>query len=168
MIYLSAGHNPSAPGAAWKGFVEHAEATLWVSSIRDWYPQCVVVPSLSLNSKIAWVNKRASPLDLLVEVHFNAAAPGARGCETLYAPGSKHGARVAESLQGVLERFFRGRGVKEGWYQQDPRRGPLALLARTKCISVIIEPEFVYNAELIRSQRKACCAALASELRRLA
>lgn len=168
MIYLSAGHFPSAPGASWKGFVEHAEAKLWVWQILASLPEAVIVPSVELSRKIAWVNKRASASDLLVEVHFNAAAPGARGCETLYAPKSSSGRAVAERLQSVLERFFVGRGVKEGWYQQDPRRGPLALLARTKCISVIIEPEFVYNAELIRSQRNACCAALASELRRLA
>lgn len=168
MIYLSAGHHPSAPGAAWKGFVEHKEAMIWVWSISDWLPEAVIVPPVELSRKIAWVNKRASVNDFLVEVHFNAAAPGARGCETLYAPGSIRGRSTAEKIQSVLERFFVGRGIKEGWYQQDPRRGPLALLARTKCTSIIIEPEFVYNAELIRSQRKACCVALASELRRLA
>lgn len=167
MIYLSAGHHPKAPGAAWKGFVEHSEANAWVWEMLDWLPEAVVVPTGDLNRKISWLNQRATAKDILVEVHFNAATPSARGCETLYAPGSTRGREIATKLQGVLERFFVGRGVKEGWFQQDPKRGPLAILSRTRCTAIIIEPEFVYNAELIRSRRKACCVALAQELRRL-
>lgn len=166
MIFLSAGHHRSAPGAAWKGFVEHTEAVNWVDQMFRLMPGATIIPFVELSRKIAWVNARCKSSDILVEVHFNAATPTARGCETLYAPGSTKGRELATDLQLVLSQFFKpDRGIKEGWYQQDPNKGPLALLARTRCTSVIIEPEFVYWADSIRGQRNQCCAALVQALK---
>ena len=168
MIYLSAGHFPASPGAAWKGFVEHPEAVKWVTEIRAHLHHAVIVPPMELGAKIRWVNDRCARDDVLVEVHFNKAGdlPVADGAESLYAPGSTTGKVLATELQEVLARYFRSRGIKEGWYQGDPKKGPLGLLAKTRCTSVIIEPEFVYHAARINEHRGLCCVALATAMRK--
>jgi N-acetylmuramoyl-L-alanine amidase len=166
MIYLSAGHHPRAPGAAWKGFVEHNEAVLWVNEIQRYLNAGIIVPPDELSRKIRWVNERAARDDVLVEIHFNAATPTAEGCETLYAPGSVRSQKVAHDLLEAMEPYFKSRGVKPGWYQQDPKKGPLALLTKTRCAAVIIEPEFIYHSARIREHRPLCCAALANVVKR--
>jgi hypothetical protein len=166
-LFLSAGHYPAAPGAAWKGFVEHTEARLWVAELSRLLPGAQLVPALELGAKVRWINARAQPVDLAVEIHFNAATPTARGSETLHAPGSVRGAVLAADVQAVLARFFLpSRGIKPGWFQANPAKGPLAFLAQTRCAALILEPEFIYHAEQIRTHRAACCAALADTLRR--
>lgn len=166
-LFLSAGHHPAAPGAAWRGFVEHAEARLWVAELARLLPSAQLVPTGDLGAKVRWINARAQLADVALEVHFNAATPTARGSETLHAPGSVRGAVLASDVQAVLGQFFQpSRGIKPGWYQANPEKGPLAFLAQTRCAALIIEPEFIYRAEDIRANRAACCAALADTLRR--
>jgi hypothetical protein len=166
-LFLSAGHSPAAPGAAWRGFVEHAEAREWVAELSRLLPGAQLVPPGELGAKIRWVNARARPTDLAVEVHFNAATPTARGSETLHAPGSGRGALLAVEVQAVLARhFLPNRGIKQGWYQQNPAKGPLAFLAKTRCAALILEPAFIYQADEIRAKRAACCLDLANTLRR--
>lgn len=173
MLFLSAGHYPKATGAAWRGLVEHDEAVLWVREMLKHLPSStIVVPSTELSQKIRFINERVNPRfrpNLALEVHFNAATPTARGSETLYAPGSQYSAAVARDVQDVLAQFFQpSRGVKPGWFQADPKKGPLAFLAQTSCPAVILEPEFIYNADGIRANRAACCKALAQLLGRFA
>lgn len=166
-LFLSAGHYPAAPGAAWRGFVEHTEARAWVAELAGHLPAAHVVPAVELGAKIRWINARARPDDLALEVHFNAATPTARGSETLHAPGSGRGALLAAEVQSVLARFFTpSRGIKPGWYQADPSKGALAFLRQTRCAALILEPEFIYRADAIRLHRAACCAALANTIRR--
>ena len=167
LFLASAGHYPAAPGAAWKGFVEHTEARLWVAEIVRHLPAVQIVPSSELGAKIRWINARAKPTDLAVEIHFNAATPSARGSETLHAPGSGRGALLAVEVQAVLARhFLPNRGIKQGWYQGNPAKGPLAFLAKTRCAALILEPAFIYQADEIRAKRAACCLDLANTFRR--
>lgn len=166
-LFLSAGHHPAAPGAAWRGFVEHHEARLWVAELAGHLSGAQLVPALELGAKIRWINARARPWDLAIEIHFNAATPTARGSETLHVPGLAPSMALAAEVQAVLARFFLpSRGIKPGWYQGDPRKGTLGFLSRTRCMALILEPEFIYHAEQIRTHRAACCAALADTLRR--
>lgn len=157
-LFLSAGHYALARGAAWKGFIEHDEAALWVADIAKQVP-CETVPSTALAGKIRWINDRATYEDLAVEVHFNAAPGNAgQGCEALFRIGDQASRFYAMQLNAALTPFFRpDRGVKA--------RADLAFLNATICRSVILEPEFVYQGEHIRQKRAQACAALAFALR---
>lgn len=180
-ILISAGHHPDKPGATMGDFVEHAEAVIWcerIYAILHAGQDVTVarVPVGVLREKVEYIN-RVRPL-LAVEIHFNDAwidrnGDGVvqdgervgRGCETLYAPGSARGRLAAELIQHELARVFPpDRGVKEGWYRMDPKFGPNFFLARTTCPAVIIEPEFVANAQTIRDRREDGSAAIAGAI----
>lgn len=177
MILISAGHHPSAPGAKLGDFVEHDEAMLWVVEIARYLgTRGLVVPPGTLAKKVEFIN-RHDP-SATVEIHFNDAWKDkngdgmvqddehvGKGCETLYMPGSERGRSLAEALHGPLAALFPpDRGVKEGWYRMDPKRGPDFFLSRTACPAVIVEPDFVENAERLRKFRPVACAAIASAL----
>lgn len=162
MIFLSAGHYPSAPGAKWERFVEHDEAIVWRDMLyQGLNTRAISVPTGVLRSKVDFINERTLDGDIAVEIHFNAARdannnPIGRGCETLYYPGSKRGESIATTIQKVMAEFFPpDRGVKEGWYRMDPSRGADFFLAKTKCTAIIIEPEFVHRANVINDNREA-------------
>ena len=177
-ILVSAGHYPARPGARMGDFVEHFEAVTWrdllVAELGD---IAAPVPVGVLREKVAHIN--AAGATLAVEIHFNDAwrdrnGDGTvddgehvgRGSETLYYPGSDEGLALAEAVQAELSAVFPpNRGAKEGWYRMDPKFGPDFFLAKTRCPSVIIEPEFVANAETIRSNRSSGIAVVARAIR---
>ena len=171
MIFVSAGHYPSKPGASYERFVEHDEAMIWASLlVHDIGRDAVLVPTGILKDKVAFINERTLEGDIALEIHFNAALNKegvnvGRGSETLYYPGSEAGKSLAELCQKVLAVFFPpDRGAKEGWYRMNPNNGPDFFLAKTKCPAVILEPEFVHHAELIREKRVDVIDHLALEL----
>jgi hypothetical protein len=167
VIFVSAGHYPRVPGVWWRGIREHDECVPWMGALARLLPNSVIVPTGPLQDKIAWVNARARFEDIVVEVHLNAAPSGQpRGSETLHFPGSIRGKHLAELIQSRLAYAFSpNRGAKPGYVQGDPDRGILALLKRTRCTSVIVEPEFIYWPEHYRGSREAGCAAIAGALR---
>lgn len=174
MIFLSAGHYPSKPGASFERFIEHDEAIIWVHKIEALCDEEVVtVPTGVLKEKVAFINERVMDGDCAVEIHFNAARnaegqPIGRGSETLYYPGSEPGKVLAEKFQKVLGEIFPpDRGVKEGWYRMDPSRGADFFLAKTKCPAIIIEPEFVHRSNLIYANRDAAIDALVKVMKEL-
>lgn len=168
MLFLSAGHHPRAPGAAWRGFVEHTEAVLWVQELARLLPDAVIVPTGDLNAKVRWINARAKAGDLAVEIHFNAGPRNAgQGSETLYCPGSSTGLLIGREVQAALAaHFLPDRGLKPGFYQANPAKGPLHFLKATRCPALILEPEFIYHADRIRALRSSCCVSLSYTLRR--
>jgi len=178
LIAISAGHYPAAPGAKNGNFSEHHEAIIWRDMLGEILgPRALIVPTGFLRDKVAFINRHA--VDLAVEIHFNAYARWedvdgdgeidageliqmGRGSETLYFPGSAAGERIAWAVQQELAEVFPpNRGAKLGWYRMDPKFGPDFFLEKTRCPSVIIEPEFVANAEKIRHNRSSGCAAIA-------
>lgn len=190
MIYLSAGHNEARQGASFGDVTEFKLTTKWVDVIAGLLgDRCVRVPGGSLPSKINFINNRTESRDLAVEIHFNSAKqwkdwdkdglidPGemvhvGRGSESLYYPGkvpsdrgSVKGKKAAFYIQDVLGRIFPpNRGAKPGWYQMNPAKGPDYFLARTDCVAIIIEPEFIDNLDAINSNFDIACHAIANAL----
>lgn len=177
MILVSAGHHPTQPGALFGDFVEHDEAMLWVVEIaRHLGGRGLVVPPGVLAKKVDFINRHDPAL--AIEIHFNDAWKDRNadcvqqddehvgtGCETLYMPGSPRGESLAHAVQDSIAAIFApDRGIKAGYYRMDPARGPDFFLARTVCPSIIVEPDFVTNADRIRANRAGACAAIATAL----
>lgn len=182
MIAVSAGHYPAKPGACDNGFCEHDEAMKWMRLIVSHLDGIAFeVPTGFLRDKIKFINDRTP--ELAVEVHFNdlqkwidANNNGiidegemkhvGSGAMTLYYPGSMKGKRFAEAMQLCYEPIFgkSWRGVMEGWYRMDPKRGPDFFLKRTACPAVILEPEFISNKNGIVTNREKICESIAATL----
>lgn len=174
LILVSAGHHPGAPGAGFNGFYEHDEAARWANAVvRHLGPERALrVPNGYLRHKVEFVNSRRALA--AVEIHFNSKVVieddgtlrhVGDGCETLYYPGSRLGELLAETVQEQISQIFPpNRGIKEGWYRLDPRRGPDFFLARTKCPSIIVEPEFIHHVSAIKERAEAGQAAIANAL----
>lgn len=168
MILLSAGHHPAAKGAGYNDHYEYDEAALWASEIANLIRGRMmvdIVPTGRLPEKIEWINKQKNA-SLLCEIHFNSdESKRQHGSETLYCPGSTKGKTAAEIVQKALTGIFPpNRGAKEGYYQMDKSKGPDAILAKTNCVAMIIEPEFIYNYSVIEERRHPACAAIADAL----
>ena len=172
MIFVSAGHYPSAPGATFERFIEHDEAAVWASALDEKLgTDSILVPATVLKEKTKFINARLVNGDVALEIHFNAAVDAdgknvGRGCETLYYPESEKGLELAEICQKVLaENFPPDRGTKEGWYKMDKSRGADFFLAKTGCPAVILEPEFVHRNDLISANRDNTIDGLATALK---
>ncbi len=181
MILLSAGHYPGAPGACYEGFCEHEEASRWVSIAANLIRgrmRVETVPTGTLPQKVQFINSYPQPVSLACEIHFNSdASKRQRGSETLYCPGSVKGAQAAAVVQRYMADVLQlDRGAKEGWYRMD-RPGTLDypgdtdgdevpdyFLSKTNAVALIVEPEFIYNRQVIEDNRHAACAALADAL----
>lgn len=186
-IHISAGHYPAKPGATYEGLSEHDEAVFWVEEIYTAMADSIgsgvsvcKVPTGFLKEKTEFINSHDP--ELALEVHFNSfklwedynkdgivdddeLKAAGDGCETLYYPGSEKGKRFAEFIQEAMAQVFSpNRGVHEGWFRRDPKRGPNFFLARTRCPSIIIEPEFIDNREVIQTNRGIACDLIASSL----
>lgn len=167
MILLSAGHHPGAKGAGYNDHYEYDEAVLWASETANLIRGRMmvdIVPTGNLSEKITWINNQKAVL--LCEIHFNSdESKRQKGSETLYFPGSVKGKKAAEIVQKALAGIFPpNRGAKEGYYQMNPAKGPDAILEKTNCIALIVEPEFIYNYAVIEDRRHPACAALADAL----
>lgn len=171
MIFISAGHHATKPGASFNGFSEFDEAELWadllVEKLGD---NSLRVPSGVLRDKVEFINNRDPVESIAVEIHFNAAVDGdgnniGRGCETLYYPESKRGQLLAAFCNDALSSIFNpDRGIKEGWYRMNPKNGADFFLAKTKCPAVILEPEFIHRKEIIQVNRESACELLSNAL----
>jgi len=180
MILLSAGHYPEKQGACHNGWCEHPVAVWWAditaNLIRGQMP-VDIVPTGRLSQKVRYINEQKD-VALMCEIHFNSdVSKRQSGSETLYCPGSRKGKIAAEIVQAELAGVFPpSRGAKEGWYKMDKPgqedypgdvegdEKPDYILAYTKPVALIVEPEFIYNKTLIEQRRTAGCAALAKGL----
>lgn len=175
MIIITPGHYNGASGASHpNGFVEYPETKKWARMILEYLGsgQGRYVAAQTLTKKVTAINKlcESYAVKVVLEVHFNAAQNSekefvGRGSETLYCPGSVVGKAYAENVQEVLAKHYPpSRGVKEGWYRRRETNGPLYLLKKTKCPALIIEPDFIHRADVIREGQTACCKDLAKVL----
>jgi len=192
-VAVSAGHNPDAKGASYKEANEYDEAVLWQDKIIEllgsWdqgSPNIHFIPKRvdtgSLREKVKQINA-IKGVDIAIEVHFNAAGdPNISGCETLFYPGSSAGREAGKFVNKEIFSAMqvKNRGVKEGWYKMD-RPGvidfpgdvdgdenPDYFLAKTRCASLILEPDFIAQIENIQARREAACAGICSAMYTLA
>jgi len=128
MILISAGHNPEKRGASFGEFNEYDEATEWLFELMmHLNDSAVAVPTGSLRNKVDFINNQDA--ELALEIHFNSAMHNGKhvgkGCETLYCPRSVNGVKFARYIHDSYKMIFPpDRGVKEGWYQMNPKKGP--------------------------------------------
>lgn len=169
MICISAGHHPQSKGASFGDFNEHDEAVLWASRIKHILgDKAMLVPFDVLRKKVNFIN--AMKPKMAIEIHFNSAVDETgkhigEGCETLYYPNSNKGKELAEVMQKSLSELFQpDRGAKEGWYRMDKKNGPDYFLARTNCVSLILEPEFIHRRDVIEANRLQACEIIATVL----
>ena len=171
MILISAGHHPKSPGACHDGFCEHDEAVRWVIELLQHFDEteAAAVPTGTLAEKTDYINKRQPKL--AVEIHFNSlyankTVDAERGCLQLYYPGSETGKRAAQIVQDALAPLFPpDLGVREGFYRLDPTMGVDWFLAKTNCMALILEPEFIDRKDEIVTKRAQACLALAEALK---
>jgi len=181
MILVSAGHHETAQGASYGGITEFDLTVQWADRIALLLgDQGLRVPNGVLKDKIEFIN--SNDVDLAVEIHFNSAklwkdwnknghiddgemVNVGRGSETLYYPGSTKGKIAAEIMQQALGHVFKpDRGAKEGYYQMNPAKKADYFLRRTKCTSLIIEPEFIDNQIALNEKFDIGCTMIAATL----
>jgi len=185
LILLSVGHHPQAKGASSGDFNEHDEAKIWVQRLHEILGEDIsmIVPPMTLPYKVQFINSQ--PATIAIEIHFNSfkkwidldkdgvvdanemIAMG-KGSETLYFPSSQRGKKHALIMQEALSAVFKpDRGVKEGWYQMNPKKGVDYFLNKTKCPALIIEPDFIHRKSVIIKNREDGCKAIANALRKI-
>ena len=169
MILVAAGHDPARQGASFEGHTEFEQAVQWQRLIVQYLGDIgEAVPDGGLRSTVEFINAAQPVLGL--EIHFNSAKNSegvnvGEGCESLYFPGSDRGMQLAQYMQAALIKSFSpDRGVKTGFYQQNPARGVLYFLRKTHPIACILEPQFLQFWEEIESKRAACCMGIAKQL----
>lgn len=112
---------------------------------------CFVVDSYAGNSYGAAMSRLGDQLKnegatAAIELHFNAASPGAEGFEYLYWHTSKEGQKLADSFiaeQKILNTPSPSRGAKPA---DGGDRGS-GFLSKTPCPAIICEPFFGSNAD---------------------
>jgi len=161
MLAISVGHHENAKGAIYKHYNEYELALLWSSLICRHLTKKFVVVSGLLRNKTKRINVLGCSMAL--EIHFNSElTKKAAGHEVLYYPGSSKGKMFADKINTVLSGYFKpDRGIKEGYYKLNKNNGVNFFLSNTKCPSIIIEPEFIFNIDEINKQDVACCKAIA-------
>lgn len=190
MIFLSVGHNKDKQGASYSnnGFTvtEFMLAEKWIELIALLLKEkCVRVPRGTLTEKVKFINDGVNSSKgnhIAIELHFNSfkkwidldkdgvvdsnemIALG-KGAETLYMPGSAKGKEFADLVQSQLGHLMKpNRGIKEGWYQMNPKKGADYFLKATRCPAIIVEPEFIDNIEQINQNMSPACHVIAAAL----
>lgn len=165
MILLSVGHYFEAPGACNDdGICEWEIARGWMNKIyHGLIPHLPVsmVRGEKLGEKVRFINNHTD-VKIAVELHFNSNV-NAKGSETLHYPGSKSGKEFAEIVQKHFykrEIFQPNRGAKPGYHQMDPTKPIDYFLRKTKCTSIIIEPDFISQIERIEKWEHEGCQAI--------
>ncbi len=142
VIFYSAGHNPSTPGATSGGIQEYYVCKDILEQIRLLSPASYFVPSLPLAEKIAWVNERCQPDDRAIEIHANIGFPSRKRAEGYY-----YGANVDLALdyaQRVASVMGNGAVALSDTLTAV---GSLGWCRNLRCRSALIEIGYLSNAE---------------------
>lgn len=159
-LFISAGHFPQAKGARVNGIDEY-DLNMRFANART---NGVLVPSLSLKEKIAWVNERCQSDDIAIEYHCNTNGfPSKRGTEVYYygEENRKLADRLDQAIKarlGTLAYGKKGKAIELGGFAEpeclgsihpdsESFVGSLGWCRNLKCKSVIVEIEYMSNKE---------------------
>jgi len=167
MIYLSAGHNPTSPGACYKGFCEHEAASTWVDKIQRTMGDrhALIIPTGTVREKAEFVNARQPTA--LIEIHFNSTpldSERVEGYMTLHQDTDASRELATEVHSALSDMGSQDRGLWIGYHRLDESLGMNFLLAKSTVPSIIIEPEFIYNQAVILERGYITCRAIARSL----
>lgn len=150
-ILLSAGHNPGAEGANHEGLSEHkimgGICFYLAGQLADEGTPVVVVPSLQLVNKIAWVNeyaKRTGKVCVAVELHANSSDTATpRGISVFHHKGNLNAVEMGKCvLAACLRPSWPSRGLKN---QSQSNLGSLGWISKTTMPALLIEVGFITN-----------------------
>lgn len=146
--FITAGHGGGDPGAVGNGF---KEADL-VRELRDLIADLLRLAghtvftdddTLRLPQVVAWLHANVKPDDVLLDLHFNAAASSsATGTETLVpAAPSTVELKLAAAVQAATVRVLklRDRNIKT---EAQSHHGKLAVM-RPNCHNLLLEVAFI-------------------------
>lgn len=149
-VILSAGHGGTDPGASGNGYVERDLAIEFRNLLVNELKALKINPLIdddknALKETLAWLRGKFGSKDILIDIHWNAAAnPEAKGSEVIIPDtGSYFEKSLGKALLRVLTDLgFKDRGVK-----------PEALTARRSLAwmkpnaeNILIEMCFISNA----------------------
>lgn len=166
MIYLLAGHtvvNGKGTGAFGIGGFDEAKEAI---KLRDDITKCLVSngvsvinenPSLPLRQVVLWLSKIVKKGDIIVEIHFNAGPPTAKGVESFVDDTyTKEEFELAKKLSMVIstsigEPLRGNQGVKK---ESESQHKSLAILSGASvATNVLVEVCFISNLQSVRSYR---------------
>lgn len=148
-IFLSAGHGGKDSGAVGNGYVERDLTIDLRNHIARELKVLGVVPSIdddrnALAQTLAWLRGKFSSKDILLDIHWNAAAnPEAKGAEIIIPDiASQFEKDIAKALLKVFTDIgFRDRGVKPEMLTARKRLGWM----RPSAENILIEVCFISN-----------------------
>ncbi|MEA5534941.1 N-acetylmuramoyl-L-alanine amidase [Crocosphaera sp. XPORK-15E] len=170
-IFISAGHSLGDPGASTAiGTTESQEMMKTRQLIIDElkaknYQENVdffsVPDTYSLGQTIQWINQRAKPGDVALEIHGNAANGNAKGTECFYIFGNaqrKENAKLLlKALLDEVPKLKTHGGDNGAKPDTESHPGSLAFCRQVSIPSLLLELCFVDNAQdmdLLRDNRK--------------
>jgi N-acetylmuramoyl-L-alanine amidase len=172
-ICLSAGHHDKDSGAVSGNLVERdltIKITNWAVEILQKHGLTVLdVPdNIDLVGTIAWINERASQIELACEIHVNAG--GGHGMETWYYHADETSKKLAQFINDacVAETGLPSRGVKDEFNSPPGKLGfvhdtiPLAVL--TECGFIDGDNNYLSNDENLTRLAKGVARGIISYL----
>ena len=174
-VIISVAHSKRYPGASFQSFTENEESRIWSYKLKTYLSKYNISSYIierettpgnktkgSLYKKVHFINS-VKPI-IAIEIHFNSSSnKDVNGCETLYYPYSERGKLLASIIHNNYKIFVRkDRGIKPGWFRQDTvKKIPLYFLKKTKCLAIIVEPEFITQKYAIINMRDQATQAIA-------
>ncbi|RYU93584.1 N-acetylmuramoyl-L-alanine amidase [Emticicia agri] len=149
MLFLTAGHHKKDAGATYNGRKEADETVrlrnaiarlLTDKGLKVWTD----ADDWDLNRTINEITKRSKPDDIICDLHFNAGAATASGCEVFVADNANAAElNLATELVNTIAStlLIRNRGVKKEHDSQHKRLGMMRPAGR----NVLIEICFLSN-----------------------
>ena len=157
MIYITAGHSDTDPGAIANGTTEHTVVKDIAQRLveRNSKTTTLVPIGPSLKERIAWINTHTKEDDLLISLHMNSANALAHGTEMYYYGGRENDKQEAQRYINIFAQKtgLWDRGAKPDFSTRHKRLG---IIRDTRPRAFLIELGFISKSEeLMMVQKEA-------------